>query len=216
MGQTTLSDNQKKVIEAVAEEKNLSDFYLTGGTALAEYYYQHRVSQDLDFFAFEEIDNIFLHAFADKLKGMLNAADARFERVYDRNQFFFKVGEEELKIEFTKYPFKNLEEIKIDGRARIDSLRDIAANKLLTITERFDPKDFVDLYFILQEKDLKDVIEDVEQKFGVKLDPIFLGGELMKVKRIEALPNIIKPLSISGLKDFFEKLAKRFRPIILS
>ncbi len=40
MEQAVLNEAQKKIIKAVAEEPNLADFYLTGGTALAAYYLQ--------------------------------------------------------------------------------------------------------------------------------------------------------------------------------
>ncbi len=31
-------------------------FYLAGGTALSEFYFHHRISEDLDFFTEEELD----------------------------------------------------------------------------------------------------------------------------------------------------------------
>jgi predicted nucleotidyltransferase component of viral defense system len=34
---------------------------------------------------------------------------------------------------------------------RVDSEYDIAANKLMALVDRFDPKDCVDLYFLLQK-----------------------------------------------------------------
>ena len=41
---------------------------------------------------------------------------------------------------------------------------DIAVNKLMTIVDRFDPKDFVDLYFLLQKYDA------LKLKEGVRLN----------------------------------------------
>ncbi len=97
----------------MAEEPKLADFYLTGGTALAAYYLHHRISDDLDFFSFNEPDIIFIHEFVNKLKVELAAETVRFEKLHDRNQFFFVLGEDELKVEFTKYPFEQLENSKI-------------------------------------------------------------------------------------------------------
>ena len=37
----------------------------------------------------------------------------------------------------------------------------------------------------------------------------------MKVKRIIALPKMIKPITISELNDFFNKLAQKLAPKIL-
>lgn len=215
MEQKILSDRQKQVLSAVSQESALGDFYLTGGTVLAVYYFQHRFSEDLDFFSFEEPDRMFLRGFTEKLKDLLAAESMRFERLYDRNQFFFYFGGEELKVEFTKYPFSQLERPMMKDGINVDSLRDIAANKLMAMLDRFDPKDFVDLFYILQEFKLKDVRKDAEKKFGANVGDIFLGGELAKVRRIEALPKMMKSLTIEGLKAFFEKQAEELKDEVL-
>ncbi|MBI1984598.1 MAG: nucleotidyl transferase AbiEii/AbiGii toxin family protein [Candidatus Wildermuthbacteria bacterium] len=215
MGQTILTSNQKSVLALVAQEQNLVHFYLSGGTALAEYYLHHRISDDLDFFILEKPDQLFLHKFAQEIKEKLGAQNLRYERLYERNQFFFQFPNAELKVEFTQYPFPQLDRpTKKDG-VLIDSMRDIAANKLAAILDRFDPKDFVDLYLLLQTTSLETVRKDTEAKFGMKIDDVFLGGELAKVRRIEALPKMIKPLAIEELKTFFANKAKELSPNIL-
>lgn len=220
MEQETLISAQKAIIHEVANEPKLADFYLTGGTALAAYYLRHRVSDDLDFFSFNELDTFFIHEFINKLKVKLAAGTVRFEKLHDRNQFYFALDENaldenELKVEFTKYPFKQLEDPKTIDGLKIDSLRDIGANKMMALLERFDPKDFVDLYYLLQTRELKNLREDAETKFGVKIGGVFLGGELTKVRRIEALPKMLKPLTIDELKNFFSQQIKNLSPEIL-
>ena len=214
MEQAILKPWQEKVIALVAGEPKLSDFYLAGGTALAAYYLRHRFSDDLDFFCFDEADNVFIRAFAEQIKKEIGAKNARYERLYDRNQYFFNVGQEALKVEFSHYPFKQLENAEpVDG-LKVDSFRDIAANKLMALLDRFDPKDFADLFFILKKTKLADVRKDVALKFDIKIDDIFLGGELAKVKRIAALPKMIKPLTIAALKQFFSDRARELAPEI--
>jgi len=199
----------------VAGEPKLADFYLTGGTALAAYYFHHRISDDLDFFSFSEPDTFFIHEFVNKLKVELAAKTVRFEKLHDRNQFYFALDGEEIKVEFTKYPFRQLENPKIVEQLKIDSLRDIGANKLMAVLERFDPKDFVDLYYLLESAELEIIRKDAEIKFGVKIGGIFLGGELAKVRRIEGLPKMLKPLTIDELKSFFSQQIKKLSPEIL-
>lgn len=209
MGQEILTKEQQKIIGLVASEPNLAEFYLTGGTALAACYFNHRFSEDLDFFMYEEPDKIFLHSFAEKIKEEVKADEIRYERLYDRNQFYFKIENgEELKIEFTKYPFKQLEEPLIWNGIRTDSLRDVSVNKLMALLDRFDPKDFVDLFFILQEFKLEEIRAGAEKKFDIKIDNIFLGSEFAKSRNIAALPKMLKPLKIEELKDFFSNKAK--------
>jgi predicted nucleotidyltransferase component of viral defense system len=207
-----LNAAQKKVIALAAKDSFFADFYLTGGTALAAYYLQHRISDDLDFFSADEFEADFLRTFIERVKIDLGAAEVRFEKLYDRYIFFLRLEPEEFKIEFTRYPFPQLEPPQTKNGIRVDSFRDIAANKIMTILDRLDPKDFVDLYFILQQRKLKDAVLDAEKKFGVKIDPLFLGGELMKYRRIAALPKMIKPLDATKLKTFFENLAQTLRP----
>ena len=49
-GKGILSELQKRVISALICITDFSHFYLTGGTALAEFYFGHRKSYDLDIF----------------------------------------------------------------------------------------------------------------------------------------------------------------------
>lgn len=46
-----LTPFQKQILKAIGSSELSTAFYLTGGTALAAYYLQHRYSEDLDFFA---------------------------------------------------------------------------------------------------------------------------------------------------------------------
>lgn len=210
-----LTQHQRAVIELVAQEPKLRDFYLTGGTALAAYYLGHRHSDDLDFFTADEPDLLFLHDFARRIQSALNAQPPRYRRLYDRNEFFFAIEKSELKIEFTRYPFPQCEAPQERDGMRIDSLRDIAANKLMTVLDRFEPKDFIDLYFLLLERSLADLVQDVQTKFSIKVTPLFLGQELMKARRIEALPVMVNPLTVKELKDFFADEAKALGPEVL-
>ena len=215
MEQEVLKDWQKKVITLVASTPELKLFYLTGGTALSGYYLQHRVSDDLDFFTENDLDTLFIEQFIGKVKKLLNASGVRFSRLYDRNQYFFTIEGEENKIEFTKYPFKQINLPAEKDGILVDSEYDIAVNKLMTVVERFDPKDFVDLYFLLPKYSLLELKNGVQKKFEHTLDPIFLGAELSKVKRIEALPKMLKSLSVDELKDFFTQEAKKLSPEII-
>lgn len=203
MEQTVLTPAQKQVIALIAREPKLAVYYLSGGTALAAYHLHHRVSEDLDFFTREDPDAIFLPAFMERVREELGGKTVRAERLHDRRLFFLEVEDDDVKIEFTYYPFPQLESPVIQDGIRVDSLRDIAANKLAAILDRFDPKDFVDLFFILQRRQLEEVRADTEHKFRIKIDRLYLGGELAKVRRVEALPRMLQLLTVEELKTFF-------------
>lgn len=216
MEQEILKSWQKKVINFLISYPGFEKFYLTGGTALAAFYLHHRFSDDLDFFSYEKIDPIFVHDLANKIKNLIGALEMRFSRLYDRYQFFYLIDKnEEIKIEFTKYPFLQVEPMKVFNGLYVDSERDIAINKLAAILDRFDPKDFVDLYFLLPKFPLGELRKGIEIKFGIKVEPIFLGSELSKVRRVEALPKMIKPLTIEELKEFFSSEIKKLSSEII-
>lgn len=206
-----LTELQKRALEEVMAEASLADFYLSGGTALAAFFLHHRISDDLDFFSDAPVDTLSVTAFAERLKAKLSAQAVRYERLHDRHLYFFSTSLGELKMEFTYYPFPSLGDRAVMDGARVDDLEDLAANKLMALTDRFDPKDFVDLYFLLADRSLDKVRHDAIKKFGISLSPLFLGGELMKAKRIEALPRMLRPLTVSELQSFFFDLARSLK-----
>lgn len=205
-----LTPERVRVMELVSKEPRLTNFYLSGGTALSAFYYQHRDSEDLDFFSFEPINWLVVQEFMDMVKKDLGVKTMRYEKVFDRNLFFLALpNKTELKLEFTKYPFKHLGKITKQSGVKVDSLRDIAANKFMAMIERFDPKDFVDMFFLLKRYSLTTIRRDAEKKFGSKVGDMMLGSELAKVKRIQALPRMLKPLTVEDLKVFFASEARK-------
>lgn len=214
MEQTVLTPWQQTALEIVNEKPGLENFYLSGGTALAGYYLKHRFSDDLDFFSFQNPDPIVIEKVATDIAQTLGTT-TRFEKLHDRRIFFFVKNKEELKVEFSQYPFNQLEPINFLDGIRVDSLRDVTANKLAALLDRFEPKDFIDLFFLLQETTLEKIVHDTQQKFSLSISPLFLGSELSKVKRIEALPRMIKQLTVEELKSFFTEQAQQLSPRIL-
>ncbi len=49
-----LTSLQGEVLRIIGNLRDISEFYLTGGTALAEFYLGHRLSFDLDLFTTKE------------------------------------------------------------------------------------------------------------------------------------------------------------------
>ena len=210
-GELTLP--QRNALAFVMADPFLKDFYLSGGTALAAYYLHHRTSDDLDFFTANEINGMAIDAAVQRLRDRVRAIDVTYQKMHDRRLYILRFDEPipALKVESTYYPFKQLEAVRIFDGARTDSLRDCAANKLMALLDRFDPKDFVDLYALTRGRRLQDIRVDAQSKFGVKINPLTLGSELMKVDRIVALPKMIKPLGVDELKRHIHQLAKELR-----
>ena len=189
------------------------NFYLTGGTALAAFYLHHRYSEDLDFFSEKDIDMLNLDISMNKIKKELNISKIDFQQSYNRNLFFCKFAEEVLKIEFTFFPFPRIEkQNSLDGIAK-DSILDIAVNKLFTIYQRTQARDYIDLFCICKEKgfSMVDLIQKAKVKFDWHIDPLQLGTQFVKVKEAKDYPRMIKKISDSEWQTFFIDEAKKLK-----
>lgn len=214
MGQISIiTKEQQKILDEINKSQYLvSNFYFTGGTALSKYYLQHRYSDDLDFFSEKKIDQQLIFSIVSSWKNKLGFSfKSRFIEVVYRFEISF--NNNFIKLDFGYYPYPRLKTGKKINNINIDSLFDIAVNKLLTINQRTDIKDFVDLYFLLKKFTLWDLIYGVETKFKQKIELLILSEDFLKVDDFQNLPKMIKSLTLSQLKKFFRsqaiKLGKR-------
>lgn len=127
-----------------------SPFYLTGGTALSRGYYNHRYSDDLDYFVNDHCEfQRLVERQIEKLAALFHdikivIKDVNFCRVF--------VSEERLKIEMINdVPSHIGAVINNHVLGVIDSKENILANKLTALIDRALPKDIVDIYFLLKE-----------------------------------------------------------------
>ena len=132
MVQQILTPDQITLLQAIGNNDVLSkQFYLSGGTALAGFYLHHRYSEDLDFFSENEVDVLSIQTFFHGLKKKLNIQMIDFQQSFNRNLLFLHLPNGVLKTEFTYFPFPPIELGSVQYGLRIDSLLDIAVNKLL-------------------------------------------------------------------------------------
>lgn len=215
---TILSQNQRRVLDAIAGEKTITDaFYLSGGTALAEYYLHHRYSEDLDFFAQDEFPIEGVTTVLKKIGKRAGITGTRSEQSFNRNLFFLEVGNETIKTEFTYYPFERIDTTKKEGALAIDSLLDIAVNKLFTIYQKPRARDFIDLYCIMQQQDwtIGDLSLKTQIKFDTHVDPLQLGSQFVRADELKDYPRTIMPLESAVWQEFFKREANRLRPSVL-
>ncbi len=204
-----LTKDQKAFVHLVSQNEYLAKrFYFTGGTALSEYYLHHRYSDDLDFFSEQNIEtDVLFPLLTDWSKELGCTFTARFIEVVYRCVLTFPSGTP-LKVDFSYYPYKQLKPAKIDMGISIDSRFDIAVNKLVTLTQRQDIKDFVDCYFLWQQESFYDLIAGMEKKFRLSYDPITFASDLLMVEDFTVLPRMITPLNLDELKQFFRTKAQ--------
>ena len=95
---------------------------------------------------------------------------------------------------------------------RLASVKDIASMKLSAITSRATEKDYVDLYFILQDFSLNDLLKYTKKKFKTLDEDIILKSlvyfdDIVEEKIIFKNDNNI---SFQEIKIFLEKCVKKY------
>jgi len=209
-----LTDIQKKVLELFRKSSLKDKFYWTGGTVLSFFYLHHRRSNDLDFFSDKSFNYSQIIGFIRNLKEKLRLRQIEQKKIFDRWEFFLK-NEEEIRIEFVFYDYPKIRARKKWQGIFIDSLDDIAANKTMALFDRNDPKDLVDLYFLLTKKryNVKTLLRLVERKFGIKLEESSFWSESLK-----ALDNLnkISPLLIAKNSKEKQKIMREIKKFFIS
>lgn len=188
----------------------LDRFYLAGGTALSAFYLEHRLSQDLDLFTDFEKNMPPVEYLTGIINRLPEVGEVRYERLFDRRIFAVTfTGGDILKVEFASYPFAGIEKRTKTEKLIIDSLLNILTGKLFALTDRYDPKDFVDLYFALAHKyysgTFSDLISLTGNRFKIKGLDYVIPERLLMVKRIGAgdLPVMLKEISIEEMQHYF-------------
>jgi len=208
-----LSKNQKYLLSILAKEKTVTDnFYLTGGTALAEFYLHHRLSEDLDFFSENEFEPQAISALFKKLQKVAGIKKASYEQSFNRNLFFLELEKDSIKTEFTYFPFARIDLKQKFGALSVDSLLDIAVNKAFTIYQKPRSRDFIDLYCILKEKKdwkMDELVEKAQIKFDHFIDPLQLASQFVKCEELKDYPTMIKKIDEKDWQRFFMDEAKR-------
>ncbi len=208
-----LSENQKKFLKLLSGEKLIcAHFYLTGGTALAEFYLHHRLSEDLDFFSEQEFDPQSISVILKKIQTSGGIKKIEYQQSFNRNLFFLYTDTDMIKTEFTYFPFTRIEQKQKIGNLFIDSLIDIATNKIFTIYQNPRSRDFIDLYLILKHNPaftINSLIENAQIKFDNYIDPIQLGAQYVKAKELKDYPRMLEKIDEKAWQEFFIKEAEK-------
>lgn len=116
-----LTPFQKKIIKEIADSPLQQEIHLTGGTALAEYYLQHRYSLALDFFTADPNALTRVGAIMDEIADRLNAQATYTRTLGSFLQCFFESAEgERVQIDFAQDSPDRLQPLETDkniGRA---------------------------------------------------------------------------------------------------
>ncbi|MBI4614631.1 MAG: nucleotidyl transferase AbiEii/AbiGii toxin family protein [Planctomycetes bacterium] len=202
---------QVEALEAVAGSSLASEVVFGGGSALSAVHLHHRFSEDLDFFLQREVDALDLRPIVEVLAGQGWTLDIRTLRPLV-SLVLSRSGQEAGKIGFAHYPFEPIEPPSRWRGLAAESMLDTAVNKVQAVLTRFQPRDFVDLFFLLSagrdDIRLDRLLDLVRAKFDVGAHRLGLAERLLLVRDITQLPRLLRPLTLDAMTRFFEEEAR--------
>ena len=184
-------------------------FYLAGGTALA-LQIGHRDSLDFDFYTEKKFDS-------QKLR---EEFDKRFEKV---QEIYIAEGTLGLEVDgigvsFFKYPYPLIRPLEKMESIYLASKEDIAAMKIIVISQRGKRRDFIDIYFLITEFGLEKIIEFVKEKYPMFNIYVGLQG-LVYFKDADEDPEkgrfrLLKEVEWEGVKDYILKETNKIKNLL--
>lgn len=213
-----LTRTQRRVLRIIADNEAINKrFYLTGGTALSGFYLGHRYSEDLDFFSFDIVDPISITVFLKDQKSELGFNSFEYQQSMNRNLYFLKYNTSELKMEFTYFPFLQIDKPMRENGLLIDGILDIAVNKLFTIYQRSAARDYIDLYMLCEKQGYKinDLLAKARVKFDWHIDPLQLGTQFFKANEAMDLPHMVVDVKPDQWRGFFIHEAEKLKDLVI-
>lgn len=206
-------------MDLVSAEKYLTkNFYFTGGTPLSAFYLQHRFSEDIDLFSENEVHLPSIRTFIGKAQRNLKLKKIDYRQFLGLHTFqLYFSSKKILKVDFSYYPFPRIEKGTKYRNLFVDSILDIAVNKVHTIAMNPRARDFIDIYFIIKQKkfDFRDLLLKAKTKFDWHIDALQLGSRLLESRRVVDYPRMIKKIEDKEWQGFFLKEAKKLKSEII-
>ncbi|NWG27532.1 MAG: nucleotidyl transferase AbiEii/AbiGii toxin family protein [Ignavibacteriaceae bacterium] len=195
-----LTKNQLKFLPLIRKFKR--SFFLVGGTAIA-LYLGHRRSIDFDLFTKSKLKRKVLE---DRIRN----SGFKIKTVYQSpSEWTFFI--DKVKITFFEFKYPVQPENNFDNIIRIPSLIELAAMKAFALGERAKWKDYVDLYYILQNNiPLKKIAAKAEQIFGGGFNEKLLREQLTYFEDInyeEEVEFLVSEPSKDAIKKYLTKTA---------
>jgi predicted nucleotidyltransferase component of viral defense system len=213
--QKILTPEQEAFLKTVSREKYLCErYYFTGGTPLAAFYLGHRLSEDIDLFSEREVYLPAVNSFVAKVKRTLRITKVDYTNFLGLHSFEFYFSQKNiLKVDFNYYPYPRIEMGVRYKNISVDSLIDIAVNKVHTIAMKPRARDFIDVYFIVKQAgyDMRELWIHAKAKFDWHIDPIQLGSRLLMAADAHDYPRMRKKIDHREWQNFFVAEARKLK-----
>ena len=150
----TVSPELLELLTAVSSVPEFSELRLVGGTSLA-LQIGHRNSTDIDLFGELTLHDKELNMILNNIGSVEQVLSTKSIKTYIVNG---------IKTDIVNYPYKWLEPPVREDGFTLASKADIAAMKIAAVAQRGSKKDFIDLYFLLEDFSMEQIFEFFEKK----------------------------------------------------
>ena len=151
----TVEPHTLELLKGLMSEPLFGSLRLVGGTALA-LQYGHRSSIDLDFFGNIESDAETIKDILRKYGKLLVIKESKNIKIYQLDG---------VKVDIVNYSYPWIDTPIIEDGIILASPKDIASMKVNAIEGRGTKKDFIDMYFLLQHYDLREIFTFYQKKY---------------------------------------------------
>ena len=189
-----------KVLKSIKDIFSTYDARLAGGTALA-LQIGHRISRDLDFFTLNKFR-------IESVISQIRKTGQPFTVITEtEGTLIMEVGG--IRLSLFRYEYNFIEKpVRIQG-IQLAGVIDIASMKVIAINQRGSKRDFVDLYFVLQEIPFHKIAENMVKRFGAeRINPVHIGKSLVYFSDADTNP---EPAYIKGREVQWEHIRGFFR-----
>ena len=206
-----LLPHQRSILASFFASPLSQTFFLTGGTALAAFYFAHRDSKDFDFFSIEQFSmpqiGELLKAIAEELGASVSEkiTTNTYKELYmthPKNQWVQR-------IDIVREQPKHFGQIQdIDG-VRVDSLENIGSNKVLTLFGRLEPKDYVDFYTIITRSPLTfEALWELAKQKDAGLTEFYFTSSIANVDQMTSWPTMKMPFDHTAMITYYQNLSR--------
>jgi hypothetical protein len=200
-----LDDKRREILPLFANFSS-EGFYLAGGTGLA-LLIGHRDSVDFDFFKEGDFDTSLL---IEKINSVFSSHKISITQ-QEKNTVSCLI-DDSIQLSFFGYRHKLLYPLIKYDYFDIASVVDIGCMKLSAITGRYMEKDYVDLYFILQNLSISELLDNFIKKYP-NFDKTLILKSIVYFDDIAPEPILFKEghdVSFETIKVFLQKIVKEY------
>lgn len=197
----TVDYDTLELLKKIQSLRIFSKMRLVGGTSLA-LQIGHRKSIDIDLFGNLPVE---YDQMIDELKNLGDVIPLK------NSKNIHSLLIHNIKVDIVNYEYKWLEKEVLIDNICIATIKDIAAMKLNAIIGRGTKKDFIDLFFILKQYSLSEILKFYENKY-------YDGSSFLVLKSLtyfedaerQEMPYMFSDIDWQTMKDNIKKLHAAF------